>query len=245
MEMNQWKKREECQKFRHYGLQRSGTNILEAILYRYFEVWCRNGGSGYRWKHSLEVQKELDEDIAFHLVISKNPYLWVESIAFRNPRDYIARQRKYPATDYSNIDSELIAGKNRINVVNAAKTWNEFYSNWFYHPQQYKIMFIRYEDLLIPEKQRLILEDIQRRFNCEWRGNPQSYKSAETTILRPQDEKKNNYYLGGRPSQLTDKQIRAISAELDENMVRSGAFRYEILRRINNINDSLRLRQTC
>lgn len=84
--MSTWKKREDCQKFRHHGLQRSGTNFLEGLMYRYFEVWWRNGGSGLKWKHSLEMAPF--EDDMFYLIIAKNPYSWVESIAYRNPLSY-------------------------------------------------------------------------------------------------------------------------------------------------------------
>jgi len=210
-----WKKREDCQKFRHYGLQRSGTNFLEGLMYRYFEVWCRNSGSGPNWKHSLDMASF--EDNMFYLVIAKNPYSWIESIAFRNPMDYIEKQKLYPAREP--ISDDLIAGPNNINVVNAAKTWNHFYNNWKQFEGYKNVYFMKYEDLLIEEKQKSILDDIQKKFGCEWRNNPLSYKKTETSILdRKQDNSKTNYYLSEKPKNLTDNQIQAISDNIDKDL---------------------------
>jgi hypothetical protein len=210
-----WKKREDCQKFRHYGLQRSGTNFLEGLMYRYFEVWCRNGGSGPKWKHSLEMAPF--EDDMFYLVIAKNPYSWVESIAYRNPMDYIEKQKLYPAGEP--ISANLIAGPNKINVVNAAKTWNYFYANWKPFVSYEKVYCVKYEDLLIEEKRKSILEDIHEKFRCKWRDNPLSYKSPETSILdRNQDESKTKYYLSEKPKNLTDVQIEAITKNINKEL---------------------------
>lgn len=210
-----WKKREDCQKFRHHGLQRSGTNFLEGLMYRYFEVWCRNGGSGPKWKHSLEMAPF--EDDMFYLVIAKNPYSWVESISFRNSMDYIEKQKMYPAGEP--ISADLMAGTNKINVVNAAKTWNHFYNNWKSFDNYEKVYFIKYEDLLIEEKQKRILEEVHEKFGCECRNNPLSYKKPETSILdRKQDTNKTEYYLSEKPKNLTDVQIRAISDHIDKDL---------------------------
>ena len=210
-----WKKREDCQKFRHYGLQRSGTNYLEGLMYRYFEVWCRNGGSGPKWKHSLEMAPF--EDDMFYLVIAKNPYLWVESIAFRNPMDFIEKQKLYSAGEVSS--PELMAGPNKINVINAAKTWNHFYNNWKSFVSYEKVYCVKYEDLLVEEKRKSILDDIHVKFDCEWRNEPHKYKSRETGILdKKQDHKKTEYYLFEKPERLTDTQIKAISENIDREI---------------------------
>lgn len=206
-----WKKRELCQKFRHYGLQRSGTNLLEGLMYRYFEVWCRNGGSGPSWKHSLEMQP-LQDDM-FYLVIAKNPYLWIESIAFRNPMDYIQTQKMYPAQEQT--DSKYIVGPNGINVINAAKTWNHFYSNWIDQDRN-KVYHIRYEDLLNKNTKTVILNDIQEKFNVERRIKAESYRSKETAIIdRKQDRAKIEYYTTSMPQKLTIEQIQEINNYID------------------------------
>lgn len=184
-------------------------------MYRYFEVWCRNGGSGPKWKHSLEMAPF--EDDMFYLVIAKNPYSWVESIAYRNPMDYIERQKLYPAGEP--ISANLIVGPNKINVVNAAKTWNYFYANWKPFVSYEKVYCVKYEDLLIEEKRKSILEDIHEKFRCKWRDNPLSYKSPETSILdRNQDESKTKYYLSEKPKNLTDVQIEAITKNINKEL---------------------------
>jgi hypothetical protein len=157
------------------------------------------------------------EDDMFYLVIAKNPYSWVESIAYRNPMDYIEKQKLYPAGEP--ISANLIAGPNKINVVNAAKTWNYFYANWKPFVSYEKVYCVKYEDLLIEEKRKSILEDIHEKFRCKWRDNPLSYKSPETSILdRNQDESKTKYYLSEKPKNLTDVQIEAITKNINKEL---------------------------
>lgn len=205
-----WKPREACQKFRHYGLQRSGTYYLEGLMYRYFEVWCRNGGSGPKWKHSLEMAP-LEEDI-FYLAIAKNPYLWIESIAYRSPMDYIKRQTLYPAQEKG-----CNVGKHNINIVNAAKTWNHFYQNWASQSKE-KVYLMRYEDLL--KDRDSILSEIQMKFGLERRENPLSYKTKETTILdKNMDSSKRKYYQNEKPQYLTEDHIDLITQNIDADLL--------------------------
>lgn len=209
--------------FRLHGLQRSGTNLIEGLMYRYFEVWCRNGGSGPRWKHSLEME-DLDTDL-FYVVIAKNPYLWVESIAFRNPMDYIETQKMFPATE--STTPELTAGPRSINIVNAAKTWNQFYCNWNTAGSN-RVVEIRYEDLLDRQLRQDILDYIKMAFDCKWREDPERYKSRETSILdKDLSSDKIKYYASGKPKYLSQTQIDAITENIDRKLFE--VFDYQIL----------------
>jgi len=186
-------------------------------MYRNFEVWCRNRGSGTGWKHSIDPPPL--EDYIFYLVIAKNPYLWIESLAFRGPADYIARQRKYPANDW-NVPADLLAGGRKINVINCAKTWSEFYGNWVDVDRDDKVTIFSYESLLRPSTRGQVLNMIAQKHKCEWRKNPDQYHSSETHIIdRPLPTDKLEYYLASRPKHLTDKQVEAISKHLRDDLL--------------------------
>lgn len=78
---------------------------------------------------------------------------------------------------------------------------------------------MKYEDLLIEEKQKRILEEVHEKFGCEWRNNPLSYKKPETSILdRKQDSNKTDYYISEKSKNLTDVQIQAISDYIDKDL---------------------------
>jgi len=212
-----WKEREQCPKFLHFGLQRSGTNYFEGLMYRHFEVWCRNRGSGPHWKHSLQMPEQITDEFMY-FVISKNPYTWIESIAFRNPMDYIERQRRYPVDD-RNINTDLLAGKKQLNVVNMARTWNHFYRNWMEISPNPRILVLRYEDLLDLKYKSLVAIGIY--FDLPRRENASQYRSMETSLLdRKMNQSNIDYYTRGTPKHLTDVQVEAISKQLDPKVVK-------------------------
>jgi hypothetical protein len=131
--------------------------------------------------------------------------------------DYIEKQKMYPAGEP--ISPVLMAGPNKINVINAAKTWNHFYNNWKTFVNYEKVLCMKYEDLLVEEKRKSILKDIHNKFGCEWRHDPLNYKNPETFILdRKQDSSKTQYYLLEKPKSLSEAQIQAISEHIDKDL---------------------------
>jgi len=212
-----WKEREQCPKFLHFGLQRSGTNYFEGLMYRHFEVWCRNRGTGPHWKHSLQMPGEITDEFMY-FVISKNPYTWIESIAFRSPMDYIERQRLYPADD-RNIDTDLLAGKKQLNVLNMARTWNHFHRNWMEISPNPRILVLKYEDLLDLKHKALV--SIGLYFDLPMRENASQYHSMETSILdRQMDNNKKQYYASQAPKHLSEVQVSAISEVLERDVMK-------------------------
>jgi hypothetical protein len=136
----------------HYGLQRSGTNFLETLITKWYQVLFLNkedDRSSPLHKHfRLYNEKEmipepqyrneyftpdfasferlLDVVPSYYLVISKDPYSWL--ISYKN----WARKCNWPKVSHHYISE-----------------YNLFYGKWLeFSKQTEKIVFVRYIDLL-------------------------------------------------------------------------------------------------
>ena len=155
----------------HYGLQRSGTNFLEALLKKNFRVNIPNLRkerehplqkhfrlyhdktkipepkyyNEYTYDHFKEFEHSLDLEKKANgiIIISKDPYSWLLSY------EIWANKCSWPIPNYSYMEE-----------------YNLFLSKWReFENQTDKIIFIRYIDLL--EKPEEILNQIQEKFELK------------------------------------------------------------------------------
>lgn len=155
------------QTFTIFAPQRSGTNFLQQLIVQNFEkIRCFNTDKSYLWKHEpnsrLILQKYRGTNIQnhLHLVLTKNPYKWIESI-IRKPVDIKIRRPEVLNIDVDPayiIKLDPTQQKNRtwqvsaINLVELVKLYNEFYNNWLDLKTQLKYWGIcKYENLLIEQ----------------------------------------------------------------------------------------------
>ena len=135
-----------------YGLQRSGTNFLEAVLNKSFPIKCLNDKDNRnspmhkhfrlydqknfipepKYKNNLHYSdflsftNSLDEVPDYFFVISKNPYSWL--ISYRN----WGEKCHWPSVNHHYISE-----------------YYYFYNKWMeFSLQSDRIIFIRYMDLL-------------------------------------------------------------------------------------------------
>jgi len=160
------------------GLQRSGTNFIRQLINKNIDVniinthlytkldyqkiskYLKNGESGdYNfdlWKHNLTpLSTDLIEKykIDGFLLISKNPYSWLESIIYRNKIDLdITYNEKYKFFEY---------GVFRIDKL--CNLYKDFYKNWINNDAY----LIKYEDLLI-NKEKVLIE-FANKFNLTFK----------------------------------------------------------------------------
>ena len=105
--------------FTVYAPQRSGTNYLETLIASNFldAGNCLITDDSYAWKHTTDIKtvikkyhsNEMHNHI--HILTSKSPYKWIESIK-RNPVDIIVRRPqllKVNEKDKLQIDAKIIA----------------------------------------------------------------------------------------------------------------------------------------
>ena len=200
-----------------FGLQRSGTNYLEQLLKTNFSLSRANNSTRNdpNWKHNVNVANIVKESSHPIFVIHKNPYMWIESICFRRSVDWTITQNDFPATE-RHPDDDYNVGKEKLNIVNLAKTYQKFYRNWVTRttPEiKEKSFVIKYEDLLVTETRENILQSINEHFS--YGRHDYNWKNIERVGMSPSWKPTDaDMYLSQTPRNLSLKQIKIITQTL-------------------------------
>jgi hypothetical protein len=162
-------------KLLHYGLQRSGTNFLESLLAKNFDIKIHSLRkerdhplqkhfrlyddktkipeakylNNYNFKSYIDFKKSwgLNTEINGVIVISKDPYSWLLSY------EKWSKKCNWPTPSYQYIEE-----------------YNLFLNKWRVFAQQSnEILFIRYIDLLVQPE--IELTKIENKFSLKRRWN--------------------------------------------------------------------------
>lgn len=191
-------------KFYIFGLQRSGTNFVENLIGKNFHAKKMNSKAKC-WKHSLDIPKGYNSDNPT-VLLHKNPYTWIESVALRNTADFAKTQKRYPVD--APTEEKFKLGPKNFNVQNLAKTYRDFYNTWLIEVDEKiskNMLIIKYETLLEPDAREKTLNNIGERFNLK-RKNPGRWDiPAKGSVSQSKDynDKREAYYKAGRPRQMT------------------------------------------
>ncbi len=183
-------------KFCIFGLQRSGTTVLEFLLKKNFECDIANGSN---WKHTLtKIQTEhLD------LNIYKNPYTWIESVVFREPADLLMVYPHLLETGYN-------IGHDSVNLPNLAKLYNDYALSWYD-----ETTFVKYENLL---DEKLLNEFFTR---IPFRRTTNIIEKVEPGSLFMSEGFKNDiipYYLEQTPTILSEEHISIVNENISNEV---------------------------
>lgn len=185
-----------------FGLQRSGTTFLEKLLLQNFH--CKL--SGEHWKHSIER-------VPTHytpFVIFKNPYTWIESIMFREHADLPVTSPDILIPSYLNAGACTLTDEPvTINPVELAKLYERYFYNWGWG------RIVRYEDLI----QEKTLREFINSISIERKSKQIIIPEAGFFMSEDYSEDIVPYYLKGKPSQLTDRQLMAINRFIPKEMM--------------------------
>lgn len=198
-----------------FGLQRTGTNFVEVVMRNNFSVRKTNTQRNC-WKHSITVPKNY-KPRSPTIVIYKNPYTWVESIAFRNTVDWVRTQLTYPATE--DCDPALKVGSSGLNLSNLAKTYNHFYTTWLLNNPGTNVVFIKYEDLLVPDSRERVFQDLASKFQMKPRQPNFTFPDrGSVSQSRDYNSSRETYYLKQTPEKLTPIQIQEVGRIVDSRI---------------------------
>lgn len=193
------------------GLQRSGTNLLQQTIETNFQVASTNRikTGGRTWKHNISMPSEFPSDNL--LVIYKNPYTWIESIAFRRPADIVETQRMFPIDEIGGINHSMVVGEGDFNLINICKTWQHYMQNWVVDNQR-KTFFVKYESLLQDTQRHSVYTEIENFFGWE-RVQPELQYLEPGKVQYSENYKQSieEYYIKGFPKHLTSEQIRTVN----------------------------------
>lgn len=185
-----------------FGLQRSGTNYLETLLRINYYAAKRNTHRKV-WKHSLTIPKDYDKTIP-SIVIVKNPYTWIESLAWRDRADWHTMQTHFPS------DRKHVIGPNNIDVIDAMTCARTFFDTWCTEDR----CVIRIEDLI--QRPEAITKNIATKLNFGSRGTFRHPLERQVSMSKKYDKTRNDYYTKQMPEHLTATDISVINDTLCE-----------------------------
>jgi len=182
-----------------FGLQRSGTNFLRTIIDTNFEVEYQNTHQ-INWKHNVIPPKEWDKNIPT-IIIYKDIYMWIESIAFRNPADIIKTQKEY-LLDILKF-GDMSVGNDNLNLNNLVKLYNDFMENW----SKENVFWIKYEHLLEENKLINILKELENTFDFKKNKTYLQIPDKGSIYQSPDYSfEREKYYILGEPHYLSQEQ---------------------------------------
>lgn len=217
-----------------YGLQRSGTNLLEFMLNNNFNVKCV--GLKYGWKHA-EIMSEVSCPTA---LIVKNPYSWFVSMYNYTTHDDELRKKRFHIPDGTTFgeflkrsyvwDSPDSVKNKNIKVFQKSKSpidhWNNMNKSWIK-----KCVTITYENLLFNPKQTLELLSKELKiiriskkiiWPSKWFSGGQSGPlDVHHKIKYYQEEKYMSWY--------NKDDLRHVNKKLDKNLMNDLKYNFFVL----------------
>lgn len=198
-----------------FGLQRSGTNFVEQCLRLNYNNVTRVNRQNKCWKHSINYPQGFAGQKS-SIIIFKNPYTWLESIAFRNTVDWAKRQTTYDP--YEECDPELRIGPRNYNAISLVKTYKHFHATWVteygFNPEP---IYVKYEDLLIPNRRDQIFMGIESRLDLKRKKPHLVYPDkGKVSQSSDYDDIRELYYIKQRPERLTPKQVSMVGDVLGD-----------------------------
>jgi hypothetical protein len=208
------------------GLQISGTNYIRQLIIKNIDVniinthlyteldyqqiseYLKNGETGdYNfdlWKHNLTpLSKDLIEKykIDGFLLISKNPYSWLESIIYRNKIDL----------DITYNEKFKFFEDGVFRIDNLCKLYKDFYTNWINNDTY----FIKYEDLLI-NKEKVLIEFVNK-FNLTFKFKEIQEINQKVDASHQFKDSFIKKYINVELSHLQNEEIKLINEILGED----------------------------
>jgi hypothetical protein len=208
----------------HYGLQRSGTNYIEALIVKNYHVLFLNSnedrGSPLQKHSRLYKNKQIIPEPQYHNNIAFDTFDQFENL-FDIPPDYYLIISKDPYSWFLSYKKWAI----KCNWPNVTHHYIEEY-NLFYKlfmdlsKQSNKFIFIRYIDLIQDEKQ--VLKSLEQRMNLRKRFLSRLFlfkpKRVEQSMVFTDNQRK--YYLKEQYlNEFNTEDIRIINTLLNPDVL--------------------------
>ena len=145
-----------------HGLMRSGTNFLEFLILRNFDV--KPLVNQHAWKHG-HINKDLKANT---IIIFKEPFSWLYSIY-----TYSNRCNLFPASkgfDFKKFIRSKFVFQERNEIPqfeesNPVSLWNKMHESWLFCDTAGKKIFIKYDSLLLQTE--YFLKRVAEEFNMK------------------------------------------------------------------------------
>lgn len=236
--------------FTVFAPQRSGTNYLQRLLSENFlNLKCDQNVHPYVWKHEPDTDIVINKyqryplkETHLHLLVTKNPYKWIESIKRRpvdvavyrpNVRLVEGLESKYVLQADMGRQLNSTWRVDRLNILELVNLYNEFYRNWLSMGNKVKYWGIaKYEPLLIPEKRTEFLQSIQDTYKLTRKNTrdwiiPASVTLSENWSPSVAKRKTEDYLDHSVCNVLTQEQVDVVHNHLDKNILKTMGYSLE------------------
>jgi len=202
-----------------FGIQRSGTTIIDQLIKKYWNYWKANDCDQYKpvpfepqpqkecvWKHNIDIPKNFEKGLPA-VIVYKNPYTWAESMAFRNGMGNGGWNAtwghenldlyKQPRPGWNNV---TFPGMGTCNFGQISYVYKHWCETWLPYAEEYAdtTVLIRYEDLLRQDSRNAIFKEIADKFG--WDPIEEDIELIpHVGSSQPMDENRMNYYLNMAP----------------------------------------------
>lgn len=221
--------------FYMFGLQRSGTNFAFLMLDMNFENMhqvnlLEQPNDSPIWKHLIQPKPDWTPEYPI-ITISKNPYMWAESILYRNAMDFYQShtyQRYNPdfpmvkkiPNEQGIIEPGWGTRWDRLIPENMPKAYNRHIERWVID-NDWDTYHIRYEDLLIERRRIRILEEIQSKYNLVWKEENKYGVPGAGEVINSDDytSDMSQYYIDQIPKKLHVTHIKHINDHVTDRVM--------------------------
>lgn len=211
-----------------YGLHRSGTDYLEETIRINFEKE-RIVNVSDLWKHSLDDPagfNKAEYNTKPILIIYKNPYSWMETLAFGPREDFAGSTDWYTKMEeFQDPDFRIgeLPDRPWINLQSSAAVYRYWVDNWMFRNNIVnRTVWVKYEDLLVPGTRKTVLDNIARKF--AWQQQTTVWEVPEFGTV-PGDSHYNifwdHYYIQQKPHHITTKHVLEMNNIIDVEIIQN------------------------
>ncbi|HEY8750122.1 MAG TPA: sulfotransferase domain-containing protein [Tepidisphaeraceae bacterium] len=180
--------------FKVFGLQRTGTNLMAALLERNFHVQSLEPWT--EWKHGPVRQPGLvweGQAVRFILCV-RDPYAWLGS-CYRYFQKAVARDPSVPEQFRKNPSQtfEQFVTRSCYEFENPVDRWNRMNKHWWKALGSERAAVVRHEDQL--QDQIPILENMERALELKRRGESLRRIRKRVDVVPGNQPVERNYFL--------------------------------------------------
>jgi len=201
-----------------FGLPRSGTNFINTLINSKLKVVFSNPNinGDDLWKHSFNGLNNINEHDKI-IFIYKNVYTWIESILIRYPSMGVFIQNTLKNQNLQ-LSEELIMEESEFlfcDYLVSLETMVNIYKHYVNQFKEYEknhnnILIIKYEDLLIPEKQTHVLKQLFSFFESE-NTNYDFFERERVPVSKKINKDTLEYYKNEKPIFLPENMVNKIN----------------------------------
>ena len=201
-----------------FGLPRSGTNFAHTLIRSKLNIIFNNPqiNGDDLWKHSFNGLNKINEHDKI-IFIYKNVYTWIESILIRYPsmgvfiQNTLKNQNLQLSKELIMEESDFLFCDYRVSLESMVNIYKH-YINQFkeYEKNHNNILIIKYEDLLIPEKQTHVLKQLYSFFESD-NTNYDFFEIDTVPVSKNINKDTLEYYKNEKPIFLPENMVNKIN----------------------------------